>query len=113
MTTEVPWTLSREPTPVCNPLCRFFRCTKFLAPGRPALDFKRNPPWCNWVDGPCIGFRCVYASCVQLKLLPDGRCSLFIKPKEAAKTAESHEEVPEVKLNLRGRAGKRMRDLGF
>ena len=71
----VEWTLSREPTPVCNPLCRFFRCAKN------ALDFKRNPPWCNWVNAPCIGYKCPYAKCAQMKLLPDGRCGLFVKRK--------------------------------
>ncbi|MCX8203420.1 MAG: hypothetical protein N3H32_03790 [Nitrososphaeria archaeon] len=113
MTAEVPWTLSRDPTPVCNPLCRFFRCMKFVAPGKPALDFRRNPPWCHWVDGPCIGFKCVYASCAQLKLLPEGRCALFVKPKEETRPFEAAEEIPEIRLNLRGRAGKRIKDLGF
>jgi len=71
------WTLSRDPTPICNPLCRFFRCAKA------ALDYKRNPPWCNWVNAPCIGYKCPYAKCAQLKLLQDGRCGLFVKRKTA------------------------------
>jgi len=62
---------------VCNPLCRFFRCAKKV------LDYKRDPPWCNWVNTACIGYRCPYAECVQLKLLPDGRCGLFVKRKTA------------------------------
>ncbi|MCS6769481.1 MAG: hypothetical protein NZ570_03485 [Candidatus Caldarchaeum sp.] len=69
------WTLSKEPTPICNPLCRFFRCAKKV------LDLRRDPPWCNWVDAPCIGYQCPYAQCYQMKLLPDGRCGLFVKRK--------------------------------
>ncbi len=45
------------------------------------LDYKRNPPWCNWVGSPCTGYKCPYAYCVQRKLLPDGRCALFVKRK--------------------------------
>ncbi|MCD6312651.1 MAG: hypothetical protein J7L79_02420 [Thaumarchaeota archaeon] len=67
------WTLSRNPTEMCNPQCRYFRC------GRKQLDFRRNPPWCNWVNSPCTGYKCNYAYCVQRKLLPDGRCALFVK----------------------------------
>lgn len=77
------WTLSKEPTQICNPLCRFFRCAK------KALDYRRNPPWCNWVDAPCIGYQCPYAQCNQMKLLPDGRCAIFVK----RKTAEDNEPV--------------------
>jgi len=43
------------------------------------LDFRRNPPWCNWVGAPCTGYRCPYGYCIQRKLLPDGRCALFVK----------------------------------
>lgn len=67
------WTLSRNPTEVCNPLCRYFRC------GRKALDFKRNPPWCGWVNSQCTGYKCNYGFCIQRKLLPDGRCALFVR----------------------------------
>jgi len=76
------WTLSKEPTPVCNPLCRFFRCAKKV------LDYRRDPPWCNWVDAPCIGYQCPYAQCNQMKLLPDGRCGLFVKRKTVEEEAE-------------------------
>jgi len=69
------WTLSRNPTEICNPQCRYFRC------GRKQLDFRRNPPWCNWVNSPCTGYKCNYAYCVQRKLLPDGRCALFVRRK--------------------------------
>ena len=111
MSGGAPWTLSREPTPICNPLCRFFRCQKFVAPGKPALDFRRNPPWCNWVNAPCIGFKCGYASCAQLKLLPNGKCALFVKSQaEEKEEIEVRNEV-DVKLNLGPRAGKRIRDL--
>jgi len=75
------WKLSREPTEICNPLCRYFRCA------RRALNFRRNPPWCNWVNAPCTGYKCPYAQCVQVKMLPDGRCGLFVK----RKTKESFE----------------------
>jgi len=78
---KLEWVLSREPTPICNPLCRFFRCAK------KALDFKRNPPWCRWVNAPCIGYKCPYAQCIQVKMLPDGRCGLFVKRKTEEKEA--------------------------
>jgi len=92
------WTLSRNPTEVCNPLCRYFRC------GRKDLDFKRNPPWCGWVNSPCVGYRCNYALCIQKKLLPDGRCALFVK----RKTEE--EEKPEMlESGLRIGAADRVR----
>jgi len=107
-----PWTLSRDPTPICNPLCRFFRCQKFLAPGKAALDFRRDPPWCNWVNGPCIGFKCAYASCAQLKLLPEGRCALFVKSQQEGKQEELEvKEELSMRVNLGPRAGKRVRDL--
>ena len=76
------WILSRNPTEICNPQCRYFRC------GRKILDFRRNPPWCNWVNSPCTGYKCNYAYCVQKKLLPDGRCALFVRRKT--------EEKPEI-----------------
>jgi len=104
------WVLSREPTITCNPLCRFFRCRKFLSPGQVALDFRRDPPWCNWVNSPCIGYKCPYASCAQLKLLPDGRCALFVKRKTEDRE-EPHEAVPKIGLNVRSK--KRLEKLGF
>lgn len=95
-------TFSREPTPVCNPLCRFFRCVK------KSLNYKQNPPSCDWVGGACTGYRCPYASCVQVKLLPDGRCGLFVK----RKTTETGE--PEIKLgaDVAIRAKKRLEKFG-
>lgn len=95
-------TSSREPTPVCNPLCRFFRCIKKV------LNYKQNPPLCDWVGGICTGHRCPYASCVQVKLLSDGRCGLFVK----RKTAETGE--PEIKFgaDVTIRAKKRLEKFG-
>jgi len=52
------------------------------------LDFRRNPPWCKWVNSPCTGYKCNYAYCIQKKLLPDGRCALFVKRRT--------EEKPEI-----------------
>jgi hypothetical protein len=95
------WTLSKEPTPICNPLCRFFRCAK------KALDFRRNPPWCNWVDAPCIGYQCPYAQCNQMKLLPDGRCGIFVK----RKTAEDEPKTPQ--MVAANRARKKLDRLGL
>ena len=98
------WVLSRDPTEICNPLCRFFRC------GKNALDFKRDPPWCNWVNAPCIGYKCPYASCVQLKLLPDGRCALFVK----RKTEEKEGIVENVqKIGASSKSRKKLEDLGL
>ncbi|MEM1944456.1 MAG: hypothetical protein QXI97_01730 [Nitrososphaerota archaeon] len=97
------WTLSREPTPICNPLCRFFRCAK------KALDFKRNPPWCNWVEAACIGYQCPYAQCIQAKLLPDGRCGLFVK----RKTNEVEEDLTAVKAAAASKARRKLDRLGL
>ncbi len=103
------WVLSREPTPVCNPLCRFFRCRKMLGPGRYALDIHRDPPWCNWVNSACIGYKCPYASCAQVKLLPDGRCGVFVKRKTVEK--EPEEVLP--RIGLTEKSKKRLEDLGL
>lgn len=97
------WVLSREPTEICNPLCRFFRCEKS------ALDIRRDPPWCNWVNAACIGYKCPYSNCAQLKLLTDGRCALFVK----RKTIE--DERPAVALSRIGttaKSKKKLEDLG-
>ncbi|MCS7142461.1 MAG: hypothetical protein NZ920_01515 [Aigarchaeota archaeon] len=97
------WVLSREPTEICNPLCRFFRC------GKSALDIKRDPPWCNWVNAPCIGYKCPFANCAQLKLLFDGRCALFVK----RKTNEDRDltaTVPGVGASVKSK--KKLEDLG-
>ncbi|BAJ51445.1 conserved hypothetical protein [Candidatus Caldarchaeum subterraneum] len=96
------WTLSKEPTPICNPLCRFFRC------GKKVLDYRRNPPWCNWVDAPCIGYQCPYAQCIQVKLLPDGRCGLFVK----RKTVEQ-ENVLDLSSVSAAKAKKKLDRLGL
>lgn len=96
-------TLSKEPTPICNPLCRFFRCVK------KALNYKQNPPWCDWSSAACIGYKCPYSSCAQLKLLPDGRCGLFVK----RKTTEVG--PPEVKIgaDIANRAKKKLEKFGI
>ncbi|MDJ0269585.1 MAG: hypothetical protein NXY59_03365 [Aigarchaeota archaeon] len=95
------WTLSREPTPICNPLCRFFRCAK------KALDFKRNPPWCNWVNAACIGYKCPYAECVQIKLLQDGRCGLFVKRRtEETEHPETARLIPAVGVKAKKKLDK-------
>jgi len=96
------WTLSKEPTPICNPLCRFFRCAKKV------LDYRRNPLWCNWVDAPCIGYQCPYAQCVQVKMLPDGRCGLFVKRRSA-----EVEEVPRIQPFAASKARKKLDKLGL
>lgn len=33
------------------------------------------------MNSPCTGYKCNYAYCVQRKLLPDGRCALFVRRK--------------------------------
>jgi hypothetical protein len=80
-----------------------------LAPGRFALDIHRDPPWCNWVNSACIGYRCPYSSCAQVKLLPDGRCGVFVKRKTVEK--EPEELLPRVGLTERSK--KRLEDLGL
>ena len=102
---KVEWVLSREPTPICNPKCRFFRCAKRV------LDFRRNPPWCNWVNAPCTGYKCPYAQCIQIKMLPDGRCGLFIKRKTEEK--ESPEIVNPLKADTVAKAKKKLEKLGL
>lgn len=98
------WVLSREPTAICNPFCRFFRC------GKGALDYRHDPPWCNWVDAACIGYKCPYAGCAQMKLLPDGRCALFVK-----RRTEEREPVPQLmqRLGMTNKSRKKLEELGL
>jgi len=99
------WVLSREPTEICNPLCRFFRC------GKKVLDFKRNPPWCGWVNAACTGFKCPYSQCIQVKLLPDGRCGLFVKRKTVEQ--EAPEFAKPLKADTINRVRKKLDKLGI
>jgi len=59
----------------CNPSCEFFRC------GRKALFFKSRVAWCKFADDACDVKTCKFASCIRNKLLPNGICGLFVKPK--------------------------------
>lgn len=97
------WVLSREPTPICNPMCRLFRCEKKV------LDLSRETPWCQWVNAPCIGYHCPYASCIQMKLLPDGKCALFVKRRTVEET-RSPEEV--IRAELASKAKKKLEKFG-
>lgn len=83
-----------KPTPIngmCVPSCPLFECAKRalvvkLVEGKPT-------PWCTWVDGPCIGYKCQYASCRLRYLLPDGRCLAPLKERSESKMDEFETEL--------------------
>jgi len=87
-------TQEEKPAPIngmCVPSCPLFECAKRslvvkLVDGKPA-------PWCMWVDGPCIGYKCQYASCRLRYLLPDGRCLAALKERSESKMDEFEIEL--------------------
>lgn len=58
---------------ICWPNCVLFKCAKNV------LQQKGNVLWCDWLEQPCLGPVCAYASCIRNKLLPENKCGLVIK----------------------------------
>jgi len=64
-----------EKTRPCTSSCQFFAC------GQRSLFFKGKTAWCKFADDECETRTCKYTQCVKGMLLPNGLCSLDIKPK--------------------------------
>jgi len=87
-------TQEERPAPIngmCVPSCPLFECAKRALVVR-LVDGKPTP-WCTWVDGPCIGYKCQYASCRLRYLLPDGRCLAPLKERSEGKMDEFEAEL--------------------
>ena len=69
-------------TEFCSPFCKYFRCA------RKALLFKGDRRVCKLTNDDCDPLTCQFASCAINKLLPDGRCGLYIERKAKQKRRE-------------------------
>lgn len=58
---------------MCWPKCTWFKCEKKV------LKHMGKVLWCEWLEQPCIGASCAYASCMRNKLLSGNKCGLVIK----------------------------------
>jgi len=69
---------------------------------------------CSWAGDLCQGPSCTYAYCEKRALLPDGTCTLELR-KEARRVRSIEEEAEreELKLKLKGKALKRIRELEY
>ncbi|MEM3084029.1 MAG: hypothetical protein QXU32_04215 [Nitrososphaerales archaeon] len=81
----------------CWPKCVWFKCAKNV------LRPKGNVLWCDWLEQPCLGPSCAYASCIRNKLLPENKCGLIIKriTRDVIKPDDF-----KVNVKLRGKAAK-------
>jgi len=87
-------TQEEKPTPIngmCAASCPLFECAKRALVVK--LVEGKSTPWCTWVDGPCIGYKCQYASCRLRYLLPDGRCLAPLKERSESKADEFEAEL--------------------
>ncbi len=62
-----------DPNGICWPNCTLFKCEK------KALKFMGKVLWCEWLEQPCVGASCAYASCIRNKLLSGNKCGLIVK----------------------------------
>ena len=85
----------------CWPKCVFFKCAKNV------LQPKGNVLWCEWLEQPCLGPSCAYASCIRNKLLPENKCGLVVK--RITRDTISPDDF-KVDLRLKGKAAKRLDD---
>jgi len=57
----------------CTPFCRFFRCSN------KSLLITRDKRICKLVDDDCDPLPCKFPMCSINKLLPDGRCGVYVE----------------------------------
>lgn len=83
----------------CWPQCVWFKCVKNV------LQQKGNVLWCEWLEQPCLGPVCAYASCKINKLLPQNRCGLVVK--RITRDVVNPDDF-KVDVKLKGKAAKRI-----
>lgn len=86
---------------LCWPRCTWFKCEKKV------LKQMGKVLWCEWLEQPCIGASCAYASCIRNKLLSNNRCGLVIK-----RTTKDEIRPDDFKVNikLKGRLANMLDD---
>lgn len=101
-------------TKKCTPTCPYFKCAKraLIKRGR---KYGRNSrsiiALCAWANDLCQGAKCTFAYCQKRALLPDGTCGLEQrKRREKIRSIEEEAEKEELKVKLKGKALRKLKD---
>jgi len=82
--------------------------------GRQQIERRGLVALCSWAGDLCQGPSCTYAYCERRALLPDETCSLELrKGSRRVRSIEEEAEKEELKLKLKGKTLRRIRELEY
>ncbi len=75
----------------CTPFCRYFRCTNR------SLLIAGDKRICKLVNDDCVPQPCQFPACSINKLLPDGRCGVYVERRIRRK--RRHSSLERISIN--------------